>query len=68
MKTPSPPRPGYTIFELVVVLAILLMLAAISLPSYEALYGNSKQRAAVDTVRTRIANARSKAVPGVSPP
>jgi prepilin-type N-terminal cleavage/methylation domain-containing protein len=62
VKTPSPPRPGFTVFELVVVLAILLMLAALTLPSFEALYGNSKQRAAVDLVRTRIANARTRAM------
>ena len=56
------PRAGFTIIELVVVLAMLLLLAALTLPSFAGLRGNAKQKAAADIVRTRIANARTRAM------
>jgi prepilin-type N-terminal cleavage/methylation domain-containing protein len=56
------PRAGFTILELLVVLAMLLLLAALTLPSFAGLRGNSKQKAASDIVRTRIANARTRAM------
>jgi len=55
-------RSGFTIMELLVVLALLLLLAAITLPSFAGLRGNAKQKAAADLVRTRIANARTRAM------
>jgi type II secretory pathway pseudopilin PulG len=55
-------RAGYTILELVVVLALLIILGAVIIPSFAGFYGNSKQRAAADTVRQRLAEARAKAI------
>lgn len=58
----SATNPGMTLLELLVVLAILLILAAFTLPSFEGLYGNSKQKAAADIVKARIAMARARAI------
>ncbi len=55
-------RSGFTVLELMVVMALLLILALVALPSFEGLRGNSRQKAAVDLVRTRIANARTRAM------
>ena len=55
-------RQGFTLFELVVVLALLIILAATLAPSMSGLYGNSRQKAAADTVRARLADARAKAI------
>ena len=41
---------------------MLLLLAAITLPSFSGLRGNSKQKAVADIVRTRVANARARAM------
>ncbi|HJZ58222.1 MAG TPA: prepilin-type N-terminal cleavage/methylation domain-containing protein [Gemmataceae bacterium] len=61
MRTPQP-RPGFTLLELLCVLALLLILAAVTLPSFDAIRGNSRQKAAADLVRTRIADARARAI------
>ncbi len=55
-------RPGYTLMEMMVILAILVILAAVIVPSLSGLYGNTKQRAAADIVRTRLAEARAKSM------
>ncbi len=55
-------RPGYTILELLVVLALIVILGAVIIPSLAGYYGNTKQRAATDLVRTRLAEARAKAM------
>lgn len=54
-------RRGYTLFELIVVMAILLLLAAIILPSIGAFRGDTPQRAAADVVRGELAIARARA-------
>ncbi len=55
-------RAGFTILEIVLVLAVLLLLAAITLPSIEAMYGDLRLTAAADLVRARWADARARAV------
>lgn len=60
MKRPHP-RRGYTLFEMVVVLAILLLLAAVVLPSIGVFEGDTRQRAGADTVRAELAHARARA-------
>ena len=55
-------RPGLTIFELVIVLAVLIILAAVTLPSFEGLKGNSEQKASADRVRGLVADARGLAM------
>jgi prepilin-type N-terminal cleavage/methylation domain-containing protein len=58
----SRPRPGFTLFELVLVLAVLVTLAAIAYPSMEAMYGSYRLTAGVDMVRAAWAAARSRAI------
>lgn len=55
-------RPGYTILELLVVLALLVIVGAVIIPSLTGFEGNNKQRAAADVVRMRLAEARAKAM------
>jgi prepilin-type N-terminal cleavage/methylation domain-containing protein len=55
-------RSGYTLFELVVVMAILLLLAAVILPSVGAFRGDTRQRAGADTIRGEMAVARARAM------
>jgi Tfp pilus assembly protein FimT len=47
---------------MVVVLVLLLILGAVIVPSLSGYYGNTKQRAATDLFRTRLAEARAKAM------
>jgi Tfp pilus assembly protein FimT len=56
-----------TLLELTLVLALLLILAAATLPSFTALKGNVRQKAAVDLVRARLADARAKAMEDALP-
>lgn len=60
--TRSPRRFGFTLVELLAVLALLVILGAIAGPSLVGLSGNSKQKAAADKVRGRMADARGRAM------
>jgi prepilin-type N-terminal cleavage/methylation domain-containing protein len=55
-------RPGFTLMELMLVLALMVVLAAISYPSIDALYGTFRVTAAGDAVRAAWAQARAHAV------
>src|SRR4051794_6473989 len=55
-------RRGYTLFELVCVMALIVVLGAAVLPSMTGLYGDTHQRAAADLFNTRLAEARAKAM------
>ena len=55
-------RRGYTLLELVVVMAILLLLAAVVLPSIGAFRGDTRLRAAADVIRGELATARGHAM------
>jgi type II secretory pathway pseudopilin PulG len=61
MKTRAS-RPGYSLFELVLVLAVLLIASALSLPSLKVMYGSYKRDGAVDAVRAAWAQARARAI------
>ncbi len=52
-------RRGYTLFELVLVMAVLGISAAIAVPSVRSMFGNSRQTAAADTIKARWADARA---------
>jgi prepilin-type N-terminal cleavage/methylation domain-containing protein len=54
-------RRAFTLAELIVVLAILVLLAAVLLPSLTAFRGDSRQRAAADVIRGELAAARARA-------
>ncbi len=55
-------RQALTLFELMLVLAVLGALAAIAYPSLEAMYGGFRVTAAADAVRAAWADARSHAI------
>lgn len=55
-------RRGFTLFEVIVVMAVLLLLAAVILPSLSAFRGDTRQRAGADVVRGELAVARARAM------
>jgi prepilin-type N-terminal cleavage/methylation domain-containing protein len=55
-------RPGFTLLEVVLVAALLVILAAITYPTASSMYAHEKVKAAADSVRGSMANARSRAV------
>jgi hypothetical protein len=55
-------RQAFTLFELVLVLALMIILAAIAFPSLDSMYGGFKVMSAEDMVRSAWARARSKAI------
>jgi prepilin-type N-terminal cleavage/methylation domain-containing protein len=57
-----PSRPGYTLLEVILVVAIIAMVTAVAYPSLEAMYGYYKVTAAVDAVRGAWAQARAHAI------
>ncbi len=59
---PRPTRPGYTVLELCVVIALLVILGAAIIPGIPGIAGNVRQKAAADLVRARMADARAKAM------
>jgi prepilin-type N-terminal cleavage/methylation domain-containing protein len=54
-------RRGYTLFELIVVLAVLVVLVTITIPALRSFRGDSRQRAAADAIRGEVALARARA-------
>lgn len=55
-------RKGYTILELVIMLAVLIILGAAIIPSLAGYYGNTRQKEAADLIRSRIVEGRAKAM------
>jgi prepilin-type N-terminal cleavage/methylation domain-containing protein len=55
-------RRGFTLLEVLLVVAVMVILAAMAMPSIEAMYGDVRLSAAGDQIRGRWADARSKAI------
>ena len=55
-------RRGFTILEVLLVVAVMVILAAMAYPSISAMYGDLRVSAAADQVRGRWADARAKAI------
>jgi len=55
-------RTGFTLFEVVLVAAIIVLMAALAYPALRAMYGSYKMTGAVDSVRAAWAQARSRAM------
>ena len=55
-------RPGLTLLEVLLVMAILLTLAAVAYPTLSAMYGDVRVKAAADQVRASWTEARAKAI------
>ena len=56
------PRKGYTLLELVIVIAVLIVLGAVIVPTLNSFYSNTRQKAAADLIRSRVVEARAKAI------
>ncbi len=56
------PRRGYTLIEVVLVMALMVILAAIGYPSIESMYTSVKVDGAADSVRAAWAEAQAHAV------
>lgn len=55
-------RPGFTLLEMVVVMAILVVLAGILVPTIAGVRGNTGLKAGGDTLRSKMFDARAKAM------
>jgi prepilin-type N-terminal cleavage/methylation domain-containing protein len=55
-------RPGFTLIEILLVMAMLLVLSALAYPTLSAMYGDVRVKAAADDVRAAWADARSHAI------
>jgi hypothetical protein len=56
------PRSSFTLVEMVLVLALIVLVASITVPALDAMYADYKVMAAADQVRARWADARTQAV------
>jgi type II secretory pathway pseudopilin PulG len=61
MKTKTR-RSGASLLEVVVVMAIIVIVSAVSIPSLRGMYGSYKLNGAVDSVRAGWADARARAI------
>ncbi|QEL18798.1 pilus assembly FimT family protein [Limnoglobus roseus] len=55
-------RPGFTLIEILVVIAMLVILGAVLVPSMSGLGRDTKTKAAADLVQSCIADGRGKAI------
>jgi Tfp pilus assembly protein FimT len=60
--TRSRRRPSYTLLELLLVCAVLVIVSALTVPSIDSMYGYYKMNAAVDSVKAAMVQARSAAI------
>src|SRR5256885_1690263 len=69
---PRNPRPAFTLLELVLVVAVIGIFAALSAPSIQGMYGSYKLTAATDQLRaawpSRSEGGTCNAIPAHQPP
>lgn len=58
----GPRRTGYTLMEIVLVVALILISAAVAIPVWQSMLDDAKLTAASDLVRARMAQARARAM------
>jgi type II secretory pathway pseudopilin PulG len=56
------PRPAFTLLEMILVVAIIMIAAALSLPVAQALLDDARETAAADMIRGKTAEARARAM------
>jgi len=61
MTTPSR-RKGYTLLEVLLVAAVMVVFAALAVPSLKSMHGSYKMTGSVDAVRSAWAQARARAI------
>jgi type II secretory pathway pseudopilin PulG len=57
-----PTRKGYTVLEVVIVIAVLIVLGGVLVPTLSSYNGNTRQKATADLIRARIVEGRAKAM------
>jgi prepilin-type N-terminal cleavage/methylation domain-containing protein len=57
-----PRRAAFTLLEVVLTLAVIVILAALTYPSLEAMYGQSRVTAGADSLKGAMLSARAQAV------
>lgn len=62
MSRRRPSRAGFTLLELIAVMAALLILGAVVLPSVGGMARDTKVKAGADLLRQRVAEARSHSI------
>jgi prepilin-type N-terminal cleavage/methylation domain-containing protein len=60
-------RRGFTLFEMIIVLVILIIVAAISVPVLRTMLDDANMNAGADMVRARLADTRAKALDSGKP-
>lgn len=55
-------RSGYTLFELIMIIAVLIILGSLVIPTLTGTYSNTRQKSAADLIRARIVEGRAKAM------
>src|SRR5436305_1968804 len=55
-------RRGFTLLELILVMAVIVALAAITYPSFEPMYRQFRMSAAADQLKAGLLHARAQAV------
>ena len=55
-------RPGFTLIEMLLVVAVIIALGAVAYPTLSAMYGDVKIKAAADAVRGAWTEARGHAI------
>jgi len=55
-------RAGYTLLEIVIVLTLIVVVAALALPSFDSMFLDARTEGAGDMIRARMADARSMAM------
>lgn len=58
----SPQRRAFTLLELILVLAVVIMIMAAAIPSIQGMLDSAKLQEATDHLRSRFAEARSHAI------
>jgi len=58
-------RPGLTLLEVLLVVAIIVALGAVAYPTLDAMYGDVRVKAAADQVRGACTEARARAIEDV---
>jgi len=57
-----PSRQGFTLLEVLLVMAILVIMLAVAMPTLEGMMGNTRTRGAADEVTRAWATARSRSI------
>ena len=55
-------RPGFTLLEVMLVMAVILIMAAVAFPTLSAMWGDVRVKAAADQVRAAWTEARARAI------